>query len=91
MDPGTYTIEVYQLKPLNNDSDRMMINLLGNVSFTVMDNQILPTFSKTARAEKVAALTQMEIQSAFEVRFNGYDVSSGVVYDFTSDGSTAIY
>lgn len=89
MDAGTYVIEVYQLMPVSNDPSRMIYRILGNASFTVTDNQILPTFSKTDRAEKLVALTNSEIRRAFEVKFMNYDVSSNVMYDFTSDGSTA--
>ena len=89
MDAGTYVIEVYQLMPITNDPSRIMYRILDHVSFTVTDNQTLPTFSKTDRAEKLVALTNSEIRRAFEVKFMNYDVSSNVMYDFTSDGSTA--
>ena len=80
---GTYTITAYKVA---TDEKNVIVSVVGTQILTVEDKQIMPTVTKKDNAEKLGGLTDADIASAFEVKFNGSTSNITTVFNYTVDG-----
>jgi len=86
MDKGSYTITAYKIV---TDATNSIVTVVGSQILNVEDNQLMPTVTKKANAEKLAAISDSEVASAFDVSFSGGTVTSKFNYTVSGDGKTA--
>jgi hypothetical protein len=86
MDKGTYTITAYKI---TTDATNSIVTVVGTQVLTVEDKQIMPTVTKKANAERLPAINDATVASAFDVQFSGGAVTCEYIYTVNGGGNTA--
>lgn len=93
MDAGDYKVSAYEI--LVDSDNSVKITELGEAAFTVKDSQAQLDITKNDNAEKLLAIDDASVDSAFTVKFKGDLVKdiygSWLYYDYTTDGNGTAY
>jgi hypothetical protein len=93
LDNGSYRVAAFEITV--DDKNQVKITSLGNASFTVSDSQAGLDVTKNDNAEKLTAIDDENIASAFTVKFKGDKVTdiagSTLSYDYTIDANGNAY
>ncbi|MBR4145431.1 MAG: DUF4458 domain-containing protein, partial [Lachnospiraceae bacterium] len=94
LDKGVYVVTAYNVTAKKGEA--LKIEQVGaSQSFTVVDNQKTAEVKKNSNAEKLTAITQEQVASAFDVTFDGKALKDykstevSVWYDYNDNTTTA--
>lgn len=94
LDKGVYVVTAYNVTAKKGDA--LKIEQVGaSQTFTVVDNQKTAEVKKNSNAEKLTAITQEQVATAFDVTFDGKALKDykstevSVWYDYNDNTTTA--